>query len=252
MSLPSLSLNGQVAVITGARQGIGKHIALTFAEAGADIAIGDKVVDDGKLASVAKEIQNLGRRAMADQSDVSLKAENDKLIQKVMKEFGRIDILVNNAAVGNTQPIHEQDEATWDKEMDTDLKGPQFLSSAAAKIMTNQKKGNIINIASVAGLIHGYGNAYAVAKAGLIRMTRIYAFFLGKHNVRVNCIAPGLIDTEILLNMPPEQRKDLLAGVPLGRIGQTSDIASVALFLASDASSFVTGVTIPVDGGMVA
>jgi 3-oxoacyl-[acyl-carrier protein] reductase len=169
-----------------------------------------------------------------------------------MKEFGRIDILVNNAGVGNTVPIHEQDEASWDKEMDVDLKGPQFLSSAAAKIMTDQKSGNIINIASVAGFSTGFGNAYAVAKAALIRMTRIYAFFMGEHNVRVNCIAPGLIDTEILLNMPAETRAEFFAKIPLGRMGQTSEIASVALFLASDASSFVTGVTIPVDGGMIA
>jgi len=256
MSIPSLSLDGQVVVITGGRQGLGKAIALTLGEAGADIAVCDKVIEDGQLALVGKEIQNLGRRSLTVQTDVARKADVDNLIQRVMDEFGHIDILVNNAGVtGKTLPIFEQDEDDWDIVINTNLKGAFFCSQAVRKVMVNQKKGNIINITSVAGLSQGFGNVYAISKAGLVRMTRILAWELGKHNVRVNAIAPSLVKTGMGLQVISAHEATKAAPFelpPLSRVCEPSDIASAALFLASEASSYITGHTLVVDGGFLA
>jgi NAD(P)-dependent dehydrogenase (short-subunit alcohol dehydrogenase family) len=252
MSLPSLSLKGQVAVITGGSRGLGKAIALTFSEAGADIVVCSRVIEDGQL--VAKEIQNLGRRSLAVQTDVSRKADVDNLIQKVMDKFGRVDILVNNAGNGNPLPIFEQNEDVWDTTIDVNLKGPFLCSQAVGKIMIQQKKGNIINMSSVGGLEQGFGNAYSVSKIGLIKLTRILAFELGKHNVRVNAIAPGWIKTDINREIwsNPEVLKGFMAKIPMGHMGQPGDVANAALFLASEASSYVTGHTFIIDGGLLA
>jgi NAD(P)-dependent dehydrogenase (short-subunit alcohol dehydrogenase family) len=252
MSLPNLSLRGQVAIITGGRQGIGKSIALAFGEAGADVVVCDKVIEDDKMASVVKVIQNLGRRCFSVQTDVSRKADIDNLVQKVTDEFGRIDILVNNAGITNTLPLLEQNEDLWDTTMDVNLKGPFLCSQAVSKIMIKQKKGNIINITSIGGLAQGFGNAYAISKIGLIKMTRILAFELGKHNVRVNAVAPGHTNTPMMDSVPRELFKVFLAGVPMGRVAQPSEMANAALFLASEASSYVTGHTLVVDGGFLA
>jgi NAD(P)-dependent dehydrogenase (short-subunit alcohol dehydrogenase family) len=252
MSLPSLSLKGQVAIVTGGSRGLGKAIALIFAEAGADIAICSRGIEDSQLA--AKEIQNLGRRSLAIQADVSRKADVDNLVQKVMDEFGRIDILVNNAGVGNAKSILEQSEEVWDSIMDINLKGPYLCSQSVSKVMIQQKKGNIINISSVGGLLQGFGNAYPISKGGVVKLTRILAFELGKHNIRVNAIAPGWIKTDINRDIwsNPEALKGFLAMIPQGHMGQPGDIANAALYLASEASSYVTGHTLVVDGGLLA
>jgi NAD(P)-dependent dehydrogenase (short-subunit alcohol dehydrogenase family) len=253
MSLPGFSLEGQVAVITGGSRGLGKAIALTFSEAGADIVVCSRGIEDIQL--VAKEIQNLGGHSLGIQTDVSHKSDVDNLIQRVMDEFGHIDILVNNAGAAiNILPILEQNEDVWDTIMDINLKGPYLCSLAVSKIMVKQKKGNIINMSSAGGLLQGFGNAYAVSKAGLIKMTRILAFELGKHNVRVNAIAPGWVKTEMnrMIWSNPEALKGFLTKIPLGQFGQPSDVANAALFLASEASSYITGHTLVVDGGMLA
>jgi NAD(P)-dependent dehydrogenase (short-subunit alcohol dehydrogenase family) len=254
MSLPSLSLKGQVAVITGGRQGLGKDIAMMFGEAGANIVVCDKVIEDGRLASVVREIPNLGRRSLGLQTDVSRKADVDHLVQSVMDEFGRIDILVNNAGITSTLPLLEQNEDLWDAIIDVNLKGTYLFSLAVSKIMIKQEKGNIINMVSCAGLSQGFGNAYGISKAGIIKMTRILAFELGKHNVRVNAIAPGWVETEIIrfITSDPVALKGCLAMIPMGQMGQPGDIANAALFLASEASSYVTGHTLVVDGGLLA
>jgi NAD(P)-dependent dehydrogenase (short-subunit alcohol dehydrogenase family) len=252
MSLPNFSLKGRIAVITGGSRGLGKDIALTFAEAGADIAVCSRRIEDSRL--VAKEIQNLGRHALAIQADVSRKADVDNLVQKVMDEFGRIDILVNNAGIGNELPLLEENEEIWDTVIDINLKGPFLCSQAVSKMMIKQKRGNIINISSAAAFNQGFGNVYFVSKAGLIKMTRILAFELGKHNVRVNAIAPGRINTEMNQSTmdDPEALKAVEATIPLGTFGQPSDVTSAALYLASDASRYVTGHSLVVDGGLVA
>jgi NAD(P)-dependent dehydrogenase (short-subunit alcohol dehydrogenase family) len=253
MSLPSFSLDGQVAVITGGSRGLGKAIALAFGEAGADIAVCSRVIEDSQL--VAKEIQNLGRRSLGIQADVARKADVDNLIRRVMDEFGHIDILVNNAGTGNRIPILEQNEDLWNTIIDVNLKGPFLCSLAVSKIMIKQKKGNIINMSSAAALEHGSGNVYNISKVGLVKMTRILAFELGKHNVRVNAIAPGLIITtnmNRLLLSDSEYFKAFETSLPIGRLGQPSDVANAALFLSSEASSYITGHTLVVDGGLLA
>lgn len=252
--LSSFSLEGKVAIVTGGKRGIGKAIALTFAEAEADVAICSRVVADGKLEATADEIQKLGRRSLAVQADVSRKADVDNLVQKVVDEFGSIDILVNNAGIYIEAPILELSEEDWEKVHGIDLKGAFLCSQAVGKVMVRQKRGSIINIASVMGLrplINPGG--YDVAKAGLIMLTKSLAIELASDNIRVNAVAPGYVKTEqneyILSN--PERLKRYESAIAMGRLAEPIEIAMVALFLASDASSYLTGCTVLADGGFL-
>ena len=255
MGLPNFSLAGKVAIVTGARRGIGEAIALMFAEAGADVAICDIVVEDGLLEAVAEKIKKLGRRSLAVQTDVTKKAEVDSFVQRVIDEFGVIDILVNNAGLEILAPLLEFREEDWDKIMDVDLKGYFLCSQAVGRRMVERKKGNIINIASKAGLRPRETNCvYAIAKAGVLMLTRTMAKQVGRYNVRVNAIAP--CTTKTRLSDPVLDDSEALrrraAEIPLGRIAETRDLIGTTLFLASDASSFITGQTIVVDGGLLA
>lgn len=256
MSIPSFSLKGKVAIVTGGRKGIGRAIALAFAEAGADVAVGDQMAEDSELGAVAREIQRLGRRSLAIPADVTRRTDVDNLVQRVTDEFHTIDILVNNAAIIIAEPLFEALEDNWDSVIDTDLKGYFLCAQAAAKKMIAQKKGSIINIASIGGLQGsktGLG-AYNIAKAGVIMLTRELAWDLGKYNIRVNGIAPGVVraETSRAIWSDPELLKQREAIIPLGRIAETSDIVGPALFLASEASGHITGHTIVVDGGETA
>lgn len=258
MSLPNFSLEGKVALVTGARRGIGKGIALVFAEAGADVAVCDYVADSGELAAVVEEIRGFGRRSMAAQADVTKKGDVEGLVQKVVDEFGRIDVLVNNAGVLGSGPVLEQSEEAWDSVLDTNLKGSFLCSQAVSKTMIEQGGGGIINMASVAGFRGG--STYAISKAGVVMLTRSLARHLAQHNVRVNAIAPYIIRTE---KEPDRTMSETFwsdsegverAGTltPLGRLGGVDDIVGPALFLASDAAHYVTGHTLAVDGGFLA
>jgi NAD(P)-dependent dehydrogenase (short-subunit alcohol dehydrogenase family) len=252
MSIPTFSLSSQVAVVTGSRRGIGKATALTFAEAGADVAVCDIVIEDGQLEAVAEEIRRLGRRSLAVRTDVTRKADIDNLVAKVVSELGEIDILVNNAGVPNVTPILNYTEEEWDKVVDTHLKGCYLCSQAVARRMVERKKGNIVNIASVLGLGGSPGSAaYSSAKAGIISLTRTLARALGPYQIRVNAIAPGAIKTDMIKNAwsDPERLKEAEGRIPLGRMGEPGDIASAVLFLVSDFASYITGHTIVVDGG---
>ena len=274
MSIPSLSLEGKVALVTGAKGGIGRAIALAFAEAGADVAICDYVIDDGELGAVAKEIQRFGRRSLAVQTDVSQKAEVDNLVQRVEKELGPIDILVNNAGISGLGTVAATQEEAWDRVIDINLKGCYLCSQAVGKGMIERKKGSIISIASVEGLVGGVTaralmasaqapqpaitvpspRPYNISKAGVIMLTRVLARQLGSYGIRVNAIAPGGIRTEMtrFFWTQPELLKRFESQVPMGRIAEPEEMASVALFLASDAASYVTGHTIVADGGLLA
>ncbi|MFC1980719.1 SDR family NAD(P)-dependent oxidoreductase [Chloroflexota bacterium] len=255
MSIPSFSLAGQVAVVTGGRRGIGRAIALAFAEAGADVAICDCIVEGGELEAVAEEIQGLGQRSLSIYADVSQKTDVDNVVQKVVDEFGAIDILVNNAGILISAPILEMAEAEWDKVINIDLKGYFLCSQAVGKRMVEQNKGSIINIASQSAFrtVKERG-AYSIAKAGVVMLTRLLARELGSYNIRANAIAPGLVMTE--MGRPtwsnPEKLKQREAVIPLGRVAETGDIIGTALFLASDASSYVSGHTIVAGGGELA
>jgi len=255
VSIPNFSLAGKVALVTGARQGIGKTIALAVAEAGADVAICDLIADDGQLLAVAQEIQKLGRRAFTVHGDTSQKTDVDRLVQKVTDHYGRIDILINNAGILIRSPILEMAERDWDRLLDVDLKGYFLCAQAVGRKMVEQKKGIIINIASQFAfkVVAGMG-AYSVAKAGVVMLTRVLAHELGRFGIRTNTVAPAMVKTEFSRHTwsDPETLKHVEASLPLGRVAETTDLVGAVLLLASDASSYITGHTILVDGGALA
>ena len=259
MSVPGFSLEGQVAVVTGARRGIGEAIALALAQAGADVALCDVEVDDGKLDSVAQEVKKLGRRALAVQTDVTRKSDIDNLVKRAEDELGPIDILVNNAGIGSGTMLLDMEEEDWHKVLDTHLTAAYLCCRAIGKRMVERRKGNIINISSIEGVriafpIRQGANPYPSAKAGLIMLTRGLARELAPHNIRVNAIAPGGVRTEMLRPAweSPEIAQLVNTYIPVRRLAEPDEIASVALFLASDAASYVTGHTIVADGGFTA
>jgi len=256
MSIPSLSLEGQVALVTGARRGIGEACALILAEAGADVAICDWRTDTGELDTVAGKIEGLGKRALAMDTDVKDRAQVDAMVQKTMEKFGRIDILVNNAGIGDGGVSTEPEN--YDPEMaQNNLKSCLLCSKAVAGIMMEQKKGNIINISSVRGYPQGRDcmAAYSISKRGMIMLTEGLAGDLGKFNIRVNAIAPGGIETEMMRVFwsNPERLKPLTDRMPLceDKLISPYSIANATLYLASDLSEYVTGQTITVDAGLM-
>ena len=251
----NFSLLGEVAIVTGGKRGIGREIALALAGAGANVAICTRVVEDGGLEAVVEEIKRLGRRSLGIQADTSRKADVERMVHKVMDQFGHIDILVNNAGALIKAGFLEMSEDVWDKHMEVNLKGYYLCSQAVAKRMVERKKGCIINIASDLAFKAVPGmSAYCVSKAGIIMLTRALAQELGQYGIRVNAIAPGMIRTE--LSRPNWSDPDFLKFyetiTPLGRVGELSDIAGAALLLASNASSYISGSTILVNGGGLA
>ena len=250
--MASLPLADRVAVVTGGRRGIGKAIALALASAGADIALCDRTIDDGQLNAAADEVKKLGRRSLAVKADITKKTEVDDFIQKVVDQFGAIDILINNAATNVRAPLLELGEDGWDRVVDTDLKGYFLCSQAAGRVMVEQKRGNIINIASTAALKAApQMGAYCIAKAGVVMLTKVLAVELGQYDIRVNAVAPYIVKTKFSqpLWAEPEALKQIEAEIPVGRLAETGDIIGAVLFLAADASSYITGQTIIVDGG---
>ena len=256
MSIPTFIMTEKVVLITGGRRGMGKALALAFAKAGANVAVGDCADESGELEVVADEIRKLGQRALAVKADVSCKADVENMVKKTVAELGNIDVLINNAGIIIWGSLLEAEEDAWDKVIDINLKGPYLCSQAVGRLMVERKKGVIINIASTAGLRPALNRtAYAVSKAGLIMLTRVFARELGGHNIRVNAIAPGIVETL----MTEDMRRTIgsadeiaMANTPLGRIGETDDIVGAALFLASDTASWITGHTIVIDGGSTA
>ena len=230
-------------------------MALVFAEAGADVAVCDWVTGDGELQAVAEEIQRLGRRSLAVQADVARKSEVDNLAKTVEDELGAIDILVNNAGIAGGPTLLETPEDDWQKMIDVNLKGCYLCFRAVGKGMVERRRGNIISISSIAGMrAVAERSTYNISKAGVVMFTRVLAQVYGKYNIRANAIAPGYIKTEMSQGVMSdlERLKQMQAIIPLERLGESGEIASVALFLASDASSYVTGQTIVVDGGWLA
>ncbi len=249
------SLTDKVAIVTGGRRGLGRGIALAFSQAGADVAVCDVVVEGGELEAVAKEIQKLGRRSLAVKIDVTKKVEVDSMVNRVKAELGPVDILVNAAGVSSEPTLLNTTEDEWHRVIDIDLTGCYLCAQAVAKGMVERRRGNIISIASGAG-IRGFAemNTYNIAKAGVIMLTKVLARDLGKHNVRVNAIAPTIARTEMGRHWfeDPEAEAKEAARIPLRRLAEVEDITGPALFLASDASSYVTGHTLVVDGGQLA
>ena len=255
MSVNSFSLSGQVALVTGAKRGLGRELALTFAGAGADVAVCTRDLEGGALEAVVNEVKKAGRRSLGVQADTSRKADVDNLVAKVMEEFGRIDILVNNAAVLIKGMILDMPEADWDRHFDVNVKGYYLVSRAVAAKMVERKKGSIINISSDLAFRATPGHAaYCTSKAAIIMLTRALALELGPYGIRVNTVAPGMFRTE--LSKPnwtnPDFMKFMESVTPLGRIGEPEEMTGAVLYLASSASSYVSGTTILVNGGGLA
>lgn len=246
------SLDSKVAVITGASRGIGRAIALRLAEAGAKVVVSSRKLDN--VQAVADEIEACGGRALALPAHVGRPDEVAALVGQTVETFGRVDIAVNNAATNpHFGPLLTADEGQWAKILDTNLTGAFRLCKAVVPHMEAQGGGKIINLASVAGRRPSPGmGVYSVSKAGLIMLTQVLALELGRANIQVNAIAPGVIKTRFsqVLWQTPQIAEPMLSKLPLGRFGEPEDVAGLALFLASSASDYVTGGVFLVDGGM--
>lgn len=250
------NLNNKVAIITGARRGMGKTHALLLAQYGAKVAVSDISEEDCLL--VVEEIKKNGGEAIAVKCDISKKEEVQNLMEKTLEEWGQIDILVNNAGIADFKPFLEMTESDWDKTIDINLKGYFLCSRIVAEEMAKRKSGVIVNIASVAmgqtgiafpSLVH-----YVSSKGGIAGMTEALAVDLAKYNIRVNGVAPGIIDTPMVDPIKEDKAgtEGLLQRIPMKRMGSPEEISKVVLFLSSDASSYMTGAIIPVDGGWLA
>ena len=276
MSLSDFSLIGKKALIIGARRNMGKAFALGLAEAGADVAISDVNLESGQLQIVADEIQEMGRKSLALKADISNQEDVKKLVKRVVKEFGTIDILMNVAVMYHSRSMVDLDEDSWDKLTDVNLKGYWLMIQEVSPIMMKQKSGSIINLTSRGGLkAHAdkmMGN-YAIVKSGIAMMTRQYCRYLGPYNIRVNAIAPSLVEWEEFPGQENLKKKEKASkkekkettqeqkfeswltgpeNLPLGRVETFEEMANAAVFLASDASSYVTGTILNVDGGYMA
>lgn len=244
-------LQGKTALITGASRGIGRAIASKLAAEGADIALTHLSSDEqGQAAATA--LRSLGGKVLVYRSDASDFAAVATLVQNVVKEFGRLDILVNNAGITRDNLLLRMDEQAWDAVLRVNLKACFNTVKAATKTFLQQRSGTIINIASVVGLRGNAGQAnYAASKAGIIGFTKSVALELGARNIRANVIAPGFIDTAMTKDLTANTAQDWAKTIPLKRVGLPEDVANCALFLASDASSYITGQVIQVDGGLL-
>ncbi len=276
MSLSEFSLSGKKALVIGARRNMGKGFALGLAEAGADVAVTDINIESGQLKAVSEEIEAMGRKSIFLKTDISSQEDVKKMVDKVMLEFGGIDILMNVAVMYHMKSVVDLDEESWEQLSNVNLKGYWLTIQEVSPIMKKQGSGSIINLTSRGGLkAHAdkaMGN-YAIVKSGIAMMTRQYARYLGPHNIRVNAIAPSLVEWEEFPGQEnikkkrkniEEEKKEISdqekfeawstgpENIPLGRVATFNEMANAAVFLASDASSYINGTILNVDGGYMA
>jgi 3-oxoacyl-[acyl-carrier protein] reductase len=244
-------LTGKTALITGASRGIGKAIALLFAREGADIAI-TNIADDDEFRSAVKEIEAFGVRVKGYVSNAANFEDSQRVINEVVTDFSRIDILVNNAGITKDTLLMRMSEEQWDAVIAVNLKSVFNLTRAAIQVMLKQKSGSVINMSSVVGVSGNAGQSnYSASKAGIIGFTKSVAKEVGSRNIRCNAIAPGFIMTEMTEKLPEDVKKEWINKIPLKRGGTPEDVANTALFFASDLSSYISGQTIHVCGGML-
>ncbi len=276
MTLSKFSLEGKKALVVGARRNMGKAFALGLAEAGADVAVTDINMESGQLHKVSKEIEAMGRKSLALKADISSEKEVKELVKNVVEEFGTIDILMNVAVMYHPKSMVDLDAVSWEKLTNVNLKGYWLMIQEVSPIMIQQNSGSIINLTSRGGLkAHAdkaMGN-YAIIKSGIAMMTRQYCRYLGPYNIRVNAIAPSLVEWEEFPGTENRKKNNKevkikkkevteaekfeawLTGpenLPLGRVATFDEMANAAVFLASDASSYITGTILNVDGGYMA
>lgn len=242
-------LKDKVAVVTGASRGIGRCIALSLAAAGAKVVASAR--NAGELEQLVTEIGERGGDALAVPGDVAITADAERLIEAAVTTFGRVDILVNNAGITRDGLLLRMKDEDWDAVLSVNLKGAFLCTRAAAKVMSKQRYGRIINISSVVGEMGNAGQAnYCASKAGLLGLTKSIARELARRNVTVNALTPGFIVTEMTDALPEKAREELTVQIPLGRLGEPEDIAHAVLFLASDHAGYITGQVLGVNGGM--
>ena len=241
----------KTALVTGASRGIGKAIALALAAKGYAVAL-NYAGSQAAAEQVQAEIEAAGGKAFTIQGDVSKSEDVDRIFKTIKDEFGQLDVLVNNAGITRDGLLIRMKEENWDAVLSTDLKSDFLTIKAAAQMMMRKKKGAIINIASVVGIMGNAGQAnYAAAKAGVIGLTKACAKELAGRNIRVNAVAPGFIATDMTDVIPEKNKEMMLQSIPLGRMGLAEDVAHAVCFLASEDASYITGQVLKVDGGMV-
>jgi len=243
-------LRGKNVIITGAARGIGRVIALTFAEYGANVAFTGRKIDDN-FTSLEQALQAFDIKAKGYVSDASDYQASQDTVAEILKDFGSVDVLINNAGITRDNLLLRMSEQDWDDIMNVNLKSVFNLTKAVIRPMMKARKGSIINMSSVVGTGGNAGQAnYAASKAGIIGFTKSVAKELGSRNIRCNAIAPGFIETEMTKDLPEKVIEEWLAKIPLKRTGTPEDVANACLFLASDLSSYITGQVLTVDGGM--
>ncbi|MCD7974295.1 MAG: 3-oxoacyl-[acyl-carrier-protein] reductase [Phascolarctobacterium sp.] len=247
-----MNLEGKKALVTGSSRGIGRVIALALAKAGADVAVNYIAGNEEDADEVAKAIKAMGRKALVVQANVSSYSDSESMLEKVVQEFRRVDILINNAGITRDSLLIRMKEEDWDAVLATNLKGVYNCTKAAIKYMMKQRSGRIVSISSVVGIIGNAGQAnYAAAKAGILGFTKAVAKEVASRGITVNAVAPGFIKTDMTRVLPEKVVESMIATIPQNRLGEPEDIAKAVLFFVSDDADYITGQTLHVDGGMV-
>jgi 3-oxoacyl-[acyl-carrier protein] reductase len=245
-----MDFSGRVAMVTGGGRGIGRATALALARAGADVIV-NYVQNENAAMEVVKGVRAFGRRSVMVRADVGNPSDVERLFDEADRAFDRLDILINNAAIGTLKPLEKIAPDFWDSVLRVDLTGPFLCTQAAARRMIPRKYGRIVNVSSIGGVLGiGMDPPYSAAKAGLLGLTKSTARYLGPHNITVNTVSPGPTETELSAKLPEEMRVNVAKSSALGRMGTPEDVADAILFFASDYSRHVTGQMILVDGGI--
>lgn len=244
------NLKGKTAIITGAARGIGRQIAISFAKEGADVAFTDLKIDEN-MQSLEKELAAIGVKGKGYASDASNYTQTDEVVEQIVKDFGKVDILINNAGITRDTLLMRMDEETWDLVIKVNLKSVFNFTKAVQKTMLKQRSGSIVNMSSVVGVSGNAGQSnYSASKAGIIGFTKSIAKELGSRGIRCNAIAPGFIITDMTAKLSEEVREEWIKGIPLRRGGTPEDVAKACIFLGSDLSEYVSGQVLNVCGGM--